>query len=365
MTDRLNRTSICSIVFLDIIDYSKKPVSEQVEDKTFFNNLINEAIQNVAPNDRVILDTGDGAAITLMGAPEEALFIALTIRDGILEHNKGNPLPILVRIGINLGSIRVMKDLNDRPNIIGDGINVAQRIMSFADVNQILVSRSYYEVTSRLTKEITSMFSYSGIKQDKHIREHEVYIIKSKEESVPTPQAKPAFYTIDGMKFTGKKLATTYFLPMMVVGLFVALVTWYLLVLRPIPFAGEEPNKEERVSPVVSVPTKSLGTSAVKKQDKAETKTKTMSESASSDNKMQTPTAATANVKPETKSPVKPVSKPHLANKSYVKKEKPIEHNNSNSVSAETTSNHEKTLATKPVLKHICTQAEIAMNQCK
>lgn len=70
MTDRLNKTSLCSVVFLDIIDYSKKPVSEQISDKELFNSLINEALKNVAQSDRIILDTGDGAAITLMGSPE-------------------------------------------------------------------------------------------------------------------------------------------------------------------------------------------------------------------------------------------------------------------------------------------------------
>ncbi|OIQ92824.1 adenylate and guanylate cyclase catalytic domain protein [mine drainage metagenome] len=178
MIDRLNKTSICSIVFLDIIGYSKKSVSEQIDDKTLFNELINEAIKNVAQNDRIILDTGDGAAITLMGEPEEALFISLTIRDGILLHNKSTGQSLRVRIGINLGSVRVVNDINDRPNIVGDGINVAQRIMSFAGENEILVSRSYYEVTSRLTKEMSGMFTYSGVKHDKHIREHEVYVIK-------------------------------------------------------------------------------------------------------------------------------------------------------------------------------------------
>lgn len=177
MTDRLNKTSICSIVFLDIVDHSKKSVHDQIEDKTFFNSLINEAIKNVAQNDRIIIDTGDGAAIAFMGEPEDALFTALIIRDGILEHNLSADQHILVRIGINLGSVRVVKDINGRPNIIGDGINVAERIMSFAGENQILVSRSYYEVTARLTKEITGMFLYSGLKQDKHVREHEVYSI--------------------------------------------------------------------------------------------------------------------------------------------------------------------------------------------
>lgn len=316
MTDRLNKTSICSIVFLDIIDYTKKPVSEQIDDKTFFNELINEAIQNVAPNDRIILDTGDGAAITLMGAPEEALFIALSIRDGILRHNKGNPLPLLVRIGINLGSIRVMKDLNDRPNIIGDGINVAQRIMSFADANQILVSRSYYEVTSRLTKEITSMFSYSGIKQDKHIREHEVYIIKSKDEPESVPMPEPDFYTIGGVKVPGKKFANAYFVPMLFAGLFVALIAWYLLVLRPIPFSDKEPANEETPSSV--------------------------------------------------KAAVKPIVKESQPKKVNVKKEKPVEHHSaSSSTSTEKKAHSQQVLNTNPVLEHVCTPAEIVMNQCK
>lgn len=238
MTDRLNKTSICSIVFFDIIDYSKKPVSEQIEDKTFFNSLINDAIQNIPTNDRVILDTGDGAAITLMGAPEEALFIAMSVRDGILERNKTHAQQILVRIGINLGSIRVMKDLNDRPNIIGDGINVAQRIMSFANENQILVSRSYYEVTSRLTKEITNMFTYSGIKQDKHIREHEVYVIKSKaeeEDAELDAVSGNGFDSASGVSYTKWPML----LSVVMVGIFVTVAAWYILIFRPIPSADK------------------------------------------------------------------------------------------------------------------------------
>ena len=186
MKDRINKTSICSVVFIDIIDYSKKPVSDQIAEKECFNALLTEAIKDVAQNDRIIIDTGDGAAIALLGAPEEALFVSLTIRDGIIRKNKEHGYHLMVRIGINLGPVRVVIDINGMPNIIGDGINVAQRVMSFAEPNQILVSRSYYEITSRLTKEITDMFSYSGVKQDKHVREHEVYFIK------PTPDKNAA-----------------------------------------------------------------------------------------------------------------------------------------------------------------------------
>jgi hypothetical protein len=178
MTERLNKTSICSIVFLDIVEYSQKPVSQQIELKDRFNAIISEAIKDVAQNDRIILDTGDGAAITLLGEPETALFISLTMHDAILTDNIAHPdCPLLVRIGINLGPVRLVKDINGHTNIIGDGINVAQRVMSFSEPNQILVSRSYFEIVSRLTGDMLKMFSYSGIKHDKHVREHEVYVI--------------------------------------------------------------------------------------------------------------------------------------------------------------------------------------------
>jgi class 3 adenylate cyclase len=179
MTDRINKTSICSVLFLDIIDYSKKSDSDQIEVKIQFNDLISHSLKGVAQNDRIILDTGDGVAIALTGSPEDAMFVALTIRDGILKSNINHPVPLYVRFGINLGPVRIVSDINGQPNIIGDGINVAQRIMSFSEPNQILVSRSYYEVTSRLTLEFSEMFAFSGIKQDKHVREHEIYSVRS------------------------------------------------------------------------------------------------------------------------------------------------------------------------------------------
>lgn len=189
MNDRNNKTSICSIVFLDIIDYSKLTDSEQIEIKNQFNTLINHALKGMAENDRIILDTGDGAAIACNGSPEDVLFIALNIRDEILKSNIHSANPLYVRFGVNLGPVRVVKDINGQPNIIGDGINVAQRIMSFAKPNQILVSRSYYEVTSRLTQEISQMFDYSGMKQDKHVREHEVYSVRLLKEQTELPAA--------------------------------------------------------------------------------------------------------------------------------------------------------------------------------
>ncbi len=185
MIKKLNKTTICSIIFLDIIDYSKKSDSEQIDIKNQFNQLLNHSLEDVDKSERIILDTGDGAAIAHMGSPEDALFVSLSIRDEILKSNILSAMPLYVRFGINLGPVRLVSDINDRPNIIGDGINVAQRIMSFAKPNQVVVSRSYYDVTSRLTQEISQMFDYSGVKNDKHMREHEIYAVRLLKEVAP------------------------------------------------------------------------------------------------------------------------------------------------------------------------------------
>jgi class 3 adenylate cyclase len=191
MNDRTNRTVICSIVFLDIVDYSKRVGQEQLVLKERFNGLIAEVIRDIAQNDRVLIDTGDGVALCFMGDPEDALFVVMNLRDR-LRTPENQALGLTVRIGINLGPVRLIHDINDRPNVIGDGINVAQRVMSFAEPNQIMVSRSYYEVVSRLSQEYTRLFNYAGARTDKHVREHEVYAVGPGQEEQPKAIEEPA-----------------------------------------------------------------------------------------------------------------------------------------------------------------------------
>lgn len=196
MADQGNRTFICSVVFVDLVAYTKKSVSEQIEIKDHFTQLLSEALVNIPQDQRLILDTGDGAAMSFLGDPEDALFVAMHIRDSMRKlaeqavavPDTANldataPYPIssmfgsLLRIGINLGPVKLVRDINDQPNIIGDGINVAQRIMSFAQPGQVVVSRSYYDVVSCLSEEYAKLFQYEGSRTDKHVREHEIYVV--------------------------------------------------------------------------------------------------------------------------------------------------------------------------------------------
>src|SRR5262249_4068268 len=160
-----HRTFIATVVFIDIVGYSEHLVTQQVELKTRLNGLVAGVLGHVPVADRMMLDTGDGAALCFLGDPEDALFAASNLRAATV----GIGPELALRIGINLGPLRIVKDVNGQPNMLGDGINVAQRVMSFAEPNQILVSRSYYEIVSRLSQEYSRLFQYLGVHRDKHV----------------------------------------------------------------------------------------------------------------------------------------------------------------------------------------------------
>lgn len=182
MSERLNKATICSVVFLDIPDQPGKPVVSQIRHKELFSRIIDEAIKDVSQEDRLLVDTGSGTALALFGAPEAALFIAMTIRDAIVRHNKVSDDKFSIRAGISMGPVRVEGDSVGLPCIQGEGVNRAAHIMKLAGPNQILVSRAYYDITSGLTEEIAGMFSRFGDGQ-------EVYSVRSPEEEPFVPES--------------------------------------------------------------------------------------------------------------------------------------------------------------------------------
>ncbi len=167
--DTANRTLVCSVLFIDIVGYSKKGVTEQVRIKRAFNHVLSNALEQVPARERVVVDTGDGAAVTFLGDPEGALYVALAVLDAVGE--------VPVRMGLNLGPVSLMKDINGLDNVIGDGINAAERVMSFAAQDQLLVSRSFFEVVSLLSPDYAALFRHEPSRTDKHERAHELYSV--------------------------------------------------------------------------------------------------------------------------------------------------------------------------------------------
>jgi hypothetical protein len=172
-----NRTLVCSVLIIGIVEYSCKSPADQARLKARCNTLLLEALRGIAVNDRIVLDTSDGVAASFIGDPEDALFVATSLRD-LLETGAHTPNDrSFARMAINLGPVRLVKDINGQPNIVGEGINVAQRLMTIAKPGQVLVSQSFYQVVSRLSQASSRVFSYEVAGTDNTAREHEVYAI--------------------------------------------------------------------------------------------------------------------------------------------------------------------------------------------
>ena len=191
------RTWMCSVLFLDIVNYSSHSVQVQMEWKRRLNRYLEESLSELAESERVILDTGDGAAICFLGGPDTAMAPALKLRNFLIGDERAQPSAMLVRMGINLGPVKLVQDINGHLNALGDGINVGQRVMSFAADNQILVSRSFYEVVSSLSDSYGVMFRFVGTRKDKHAREHMVYQLAPAGEVLATADTSAMAEPID------------------------------------------------------------------------------------------------------------------------------------------------------------------------
>ncbi|HEX5362901.1 MAG TPA: hypothetical protein VFW59_01390 [Gallionella sp.] len=181
-----------TVLFFDVVGYTKQPVNKQIKIKKQFNQLVSDCLGTLEEAERIILDTGDGAAIGFLHHPEDALQVARQFREAVTAHRHTDYPELNVRTGIHLGPINIVKDMNGQSNMVGDGINDAQRVMSFAGVDQIFISRPYYDFISRLSDEYANLFQSRGIKQDKHGREHAVYeLVDISEADVIAPVSQP------------------------------------------------------------------------------------------------------------------------------------------------------------------------------
>jgi TolB-like protein/Tfp pilus assembly protein PilF/class 3 adenylate cyclase len=136
---KAKRLEIAHVLFMDIVDYSKLLTDEQSEALHELNQIVrNTEVVREAETARTltILPSGDGMALVFTRSVEEPVECALEISHAL----RAQPsLP--VRMGIHSGPIHHVKDANERENIAGVGINIAQRVMDCGDAGHILVSK--------------------------------------------------------------------------------------------------------------------------------------------------------------------------------------------------------------------------------
>ena len=133
------RSEIGHVLFIDIVGYSKLLIDRQSEMLESLKQIVRETATVRAAKDRhdlIRLPTGDGMALVFRGRSEAPVECALEISAALKTYPR---LPL--RMGIHSGPINEIVDVNERANVAGAGIDVAQRVMDCGDAGHILLSK--------------------------------------------------------------------------------------------------------------------------------------------------------------------------------------------------------------------------------
>ena len=130
---------IAHVLFIDIVGYSKLSINEQHAAVEELSQIVRaaEQLQRAEAADRLLkIATGDGIALVFYTTPEAPAQCAVQISRALKEHPH-----LKLRMGIHSGPVSGVVDVNNRPNLAGAGLNLAQRVMDCGDAGHILLSK--------------------------------------------------------------------------------------------------------------------------------------------------------------------------------------------------------------------------------
>ena len=134
---------IAHVLFIDIVGYSKLSINDQNAAVEELNRVVrgSQQFQKAEAADRLLkIATGDGMALVFYTSPEAPAQCAVEISGATKDHPR-----LQLRMGIHSGPVSGVVDVNNRPNLAGAGLNMAQRVMDCGDAGHILLSKHVAE----------------------------------------------------------------------------------------------------------------------------------------------------------------------------------------------------------------------------
>jgi class 3 adenylate cyclase len=139
---------MASILFLDIVGYSLQPMDQQSSSITQLQQIVRGTGQfqtATSQKSLISLPTGDGMAIVFFNDPVAPVECAIAIAQALQRAPN-----FALRTGVHSGPVYRHADIRDELNVLGGGINMAQRVMDCGDARHILVSQSVADVLRQL-----------------------------------------------------------------------------------------------------------------------------------------------------------------------------------------------------------------------
>jgi TolB-like protein/class 3 adenylate cyclase/Tfp pilus assembly protein PilF len=176
------------VLFIDIIGYSKLLITEQSELLRRLSDVVRETEQFRAADAEgklVRLPTGDGMALVFRNSPEAPVQCALELSKRLKAHPE-----LSVRMGIHSGPVNEVVDVNERANITGAGINVAQRVMDCGEAGHILLSKHVADDLEQYPRWRPHLHDLGECEVKHGIR---VHVVNFYTEEVGNPEAPEKF----------------------------------------------------------------------------------------------------------------------------------------------------------------------------
>jgi hypothetical protein len=134
---------------MDVVGYSIQPMETQTDLLTALQTCVrasHEFQQAQAANELLCLPTGDGMALVFSGDPVCAVRCSLEVARALKAHPE-----LKLRMGVHIGPVSRHADIKNDINVVGAGINMAQRVMDCGDAGHILLSRTTAEVLQQMS----------------------------------------------------------------------------------------------------------------------------------------------------------------------------------------------------------------------
>src|SRR5438477_9040618 len=133
------KLEIAHVLNMDVLEYSTLLIPEQSRIIAKINRIVRDSARfrrAEAEEKLICLPTGDGMALVFFSDHEAPIESAVEISTAIKNHPE-----IQLRMGIHSGPVDVVLDVNERTNVAGAGIDMAQRVMDCGDAGHILLSK--------------------------------------------------------------------------------------------------------------------------------------------------------------------------------------------------------------------------------
>ncbi len=161
------------VIGIEMPGFVKLPVPEQLRARENLHGRLKEALRPLRQQDRIVLDTGSGAAIALFGSPS----VALVVTSVLCAAERADKDNFSLRVVLTTGPIQALSRENGEIQVAGDSLDVAERILALPSAEQVLVTRAFASALRNETPGCDAALKSLGTITDDQVREHELFVL--------------------------------------------------------------------------------------------------------------------------------------------------------------------------------------------